>query len=313
MSSGLPSISPTSSLKRAGADPSGPGRQFLDSREIVLSAEIRSKLRYVKTTGFEDMRLFPDFLIVGPQRTGTTWLHAHLRFHPQILLSEPKEIFFFNRLKDPSHPQFQSADLNWYLQHFREPLSRRLAKTAVAAWRCRGLYRPAVRGEATASYAAMDPDLIDEVVTLNPGIRVIMMIRDPVDRAWSHAKKDLVRKTGRRVDEVPADEFRAFFRDEYQVRCGRYVRNHDNWQARLRPGHMYVGAFEEIVNRPRELMLAVMSFLGVRSDQRYVGEDVHHEVNPTAKSAVPAEYRAYLEDLFDEDIAALEARFGHRG
>jgi hypothetical protein len=279
----------------------------------VLAPEIRARLRYVRTDGSEDLSLFPDFLIVGPQRTGTTWLHAHLRFHPQIMLSEPKEIFFFSRLKNPQHPRFESAELSWYLRHFREPLARRLAKSAVTLRRCREPYRPIVRGEATASYAAMDTDLIDEVVALKPDVRVIMMIRDPVDRAWSHAKKDLVRKTGRRVDQVPAEEFREFFRDEYQVSCARYVRNHDNWQERLRPGHLYVGAFEEITRRPHDLMLEVMSFLGVRSDPRYISSDVHEEVNPTAKSSVPLEYRAYLEDLFGEEIAALEARFGYRG
>ncbi len=280
--------------------------------QIVLDPEIRSRLRYVRANGSEDLALFPDFLIVGPQRTGTTWLHAHLRFHPQIMLSEPKEIFYFNRLKDPNHPRFESADLSWYLDHFREPWARRCAKTAIALWRFREFYRPVVRGEATASYAAMEPDLIDEVVSLKADVRVIMMIRDPVDRAWSHAKKDLVRKTGRRVDQVPAEEFREFFRDEYQVSCGRYVRNHDNWQSRLRPGHLYVGAFEEITRRPHEMMLEVMSFLGVRSDPHYISADVREEVNPTAKSSVPAEYRAYLEDLFDDEIASLEARFGYR-
>ncbi len=279
---------------------------------IVLSPEIRSRLRHVRTDGSEDLALFPDFLIAGPQRTGTTWLHAHLRFHPQVMLAEPKEIFYFNRLKTRDHPRFESADLSWYLRHFREPWRRRVAKSAVCLWRSRRLYRPTVRGEATASYAAMDVDLIDEVVALNPDVRVIMMIRDPVDRAWSHAKKDLVRKTGRKVEQVPADEFREFFRDEYQISCANYVRNHDHWESRLQPHHLYVGAFEEITRRPHEFLLEVMSFLGVESDPRYIASDVHEEVNPTAKSSVPAEYRAYLEDLFDDEIAALEARFGYR-
>ncbi len=275
----------------------------------MISAETRDQLRWVQSTGNEDLGVFPDFLIVGPQRTGTTWIHAHLRFHPQIMLAEPKEIFYFSRLKAPEHPRFESADLSWYLRHFREPVGRRIAKTAICLWRCRRPYWPKVRGEATASYAAMDPDLIDEVVALNPGIRVIMMIRDPVDRAWSHAKKDLVRKTGRSVADVPADEFRAFFRDEYQVRCANYVRNHDRWESRLEPHHLYVGAFEEISRRPQEFLLEVMSFLGVDSDPRYIAGDVHEEVNPTTKSSVPPEYRAYLEELLDKEVAALEARF----
>lgn len=272
---------------------------------IVLAPQNIPALRYVRADGSEDLFLFPDFLIIGPQRTGTTWLHAHLRLHPQILLAEPKEIFYFNRLKCQQDPKFESADLSWYLRHFREPLGRRLAKTAMALWRCREFYRPIVRGEATASYAAMDPDLIDEIVAINPDVRAIMMVRDPVDRAWSHAKKDLARKTGRRVEEVPAEEFHRFFRDDYQVSCARYTRNRENWRTRLRPGHLYLGAFADISTRPREFLLEVMNFLGVRSHPRYIGPDVHEEVNPTAKSGVPAQYRAYLEDLLSDEIAAM--------
>ena len=61
-----------------------------------MDESIRRQLRHVRVSD-PAVRLerFPDFFIVGPQRTGTTWLHAHLRFHPQIFLAEPKELFFF--------------------------------------------------------------------------------------------------------------------------------------------------------------------------------------------------------------------------
>lgn len=278
--------------------------------QIVLDREITASLRHVQVTGTEDLSRFPDFLIVGPQRTGTTWLHAHLRFHPQIFLSEPKEIFFFSRLKTPEHPGFQSADLDWYLRFFRDPAWRWTAKTAVSLWRYRQIYRPLVRGEATASYAAMDRDVIAEVTALNPEVKVIMMIRDPVERAWSHAKKDLVRKSGRRVEDVPPAEFEAFFRDEYQLRCARAVENYDNWAAHVKPGHLYLGRFTDVEERPEEMLLDVMRFLGVRAERRYISGEVREQVNPTAASGVPPEYRRFLEDLLRDDIAAARARFG---
>jgi len=54
----------------------------------------------------------------------------------------------------------------------------------------------------------------------------------------------------------------------------------------------------------------VMSFLGVRSDRRYVSRDVRERVNPTAKSEIPARYRCFLEDLLQGDLARLQERFG---
>lgn len=280
----------------------------------VIDESIRLKLRWVKVSdpAAVDLRLFPDFLIVGPQRTGTTWLHAHLRFHPQIFLSEPKELFFFSSLKTPESPRFQTAELSWYLAFFRDPAWRAALKTAVCLWRHRELYRPSVRGEATASYAALDRDVIDEIAALRPGIRVILMIRNPIDRAWSHAKKDLVRNRGRRFEDVSAEEFTRFFTSEYQQRCARYAENHDNWVAALGRENVFVGRFDDIARRPQELLRDVMTFLGVRNDRRYIPAGVSEPVNPTASSRIPEQHRRYLEDLLAPAMARAEERFGIR-
>ena len=126
-----------------------------------LTPAIRAKLHHVRAKpGAVDLARFPDFFIAGPQRTGTTWLHANMRFHPEIFLSEPKEIFFFSRLKTPDSPKFQSRDLEWYLRFFHEQPALWLYKQAMCIARYGRAYRPKVRGEATASYAAVDRDVV---------------------------------------------------------------------------------------------------------------------------------------------------------
>ena len=276
----------------------------------MISDATRQALRYVKVSDRNpDLRFFPDFLIVGPQRTGTTWLHAHLRYHPQIMLSEPKELFFFSSLKMPDSPRYRSSELTDYLRFFREPLWRIVLRNAVSLWRYRELYRPKVRGEATASYAVLERDVIADITALNPDLKVILMIRDPIDRAWSHAKKDLARNRGRQLEDVSQEEFERFFSDPYQRRCARYADNIDNWSAHLRAGHLLVGLFDDIDTRPEALLLAVMAFLGVRSDRRYVGDAVRQAVNPTQPSRIPEQHRRFLENLFSDDTTHLRERF----
>lgn len=271
-----------------------------------LSAADHELLTYVRAEPGVDLSVFPDFLVIGPQRTGTTWLHAQLRNHPEVMLSEPKELLFFNRLKSPNHPRFQSAELDWYLKFFHEPRWRRVWKNARCRRRFGVSYSPKVRGEATASYAALDPDVIDEIVLLNPDLKAILMVRDPLERAWSHAKKDLARNRARRLEEVAEHEFMRFFKDDYQLRCARYADNFGNWKARLKPGHLFVGRFDDIGSRPRELLLDVMSFLGVDSSGRFVGDDVARAVNPTASDRIPARYRTVLEELLGDEQAKLK-------
>ena len=276
----------------------------------MIGEEVRQKLHWVKVSNDVDLSLFPDFMIIGPQRTGTTWLHAHLRFHPQVMLSEPKELYFFSSLKTRNPKRFVSDELAHYLQFFRDPLWLRAAKTGRSLWKHRQVYHPVVRGEATASYAALDPDVIADITALNPDLRAILMIRDPIERAWSHAKKDLVRNRKRKLAEVGDDEFWAFFRDPYQLRCSRYLEQHDHWAAQLRPGHLFVGAFDDIATRPEALMLDVMRFLGVRADPRYIDPSVRSPVNPTERTRIPDQHRRFLEELLTDDLAKLKERFG---
>jgi hypothetical protein len=270
----------------------------------------RPLLRHVKVSGSADLRYFPDFLIVGPQRTGTTWLHAHLRYHPQIMLSEPKELFFFSSLKTPDSRRYRSNELRSYLRYFHEPLWRVALRHAISLWRYREAYRPRVRGEATASYAALDRDVIDDIALLKPDIKVILMIRNPIERAWSHAKKDLVRNRDRKFEDVAAVEFEQFFRDPYQRQCARYVENIDNWSAALQPGKLLVALFDDVDTRPDALLLEVMRFLGVRAERRYISSEVRARVNPTTSSQMPERYRRVLEELLHDDVRNLRERFG---
>ena len=78
----------------------------------MIDEQVKRALRWVKVSGAEDLTRFPDFLILGPQRTGTTWLHAHLRYHPQIFLTEPKELYFFSSLKTRDPRRFVTDQLD---------------------------------------------------------------------------------------------------------------------------------------------------------------------------------------------------------
>lgn len=253
---------------------------------------------------------FPDFLIVGPQRTGTTWLHANLREHPEVFLAEPKELFFFSRLKTPQHPRFESDELDWYLSFFHDPMLRWLYKQWHCLRRCGRPYHARVRGEATASYAALDGDVIAEIAALRPDVKIVFSVRDPVDRAWSHAKKDLARNRSRAVSEVSDSEFEAFFRDPYQLRCARYDQNLANWRACIPEKNIFIQRFEDIEQRPEELLIGVMKFLGVSADPRYLAAElVRSAVNPTGQSQVPERFRDFLGQLLAAEVESWRRTF----
>jgi Sulfotransferase domain len=278
-------------------------------KPAAMNAEIRSQLRWVKVLEGTDLSRFPDFFIVGPQRTGTSWLYSHLRFHPDILLSRPKEIFFFSSLRSRDPRRFVTDHLEWYLRFFRDPVWLWAIKTSVCMYRYHRLYRPRILGESTASYASLAPDVIDDIVRLNPAIKVILMVRNPVERAWSDAKYYFERRQ-RRIADVPAAELKAFFTDEYQLSCSRYSANYDNWSSRALPGHLLLARFEDIAVRPERMMLDIMRFIGARDDPSYVSASITQAVNTTSTSRISAHYRQFLEELFEDELNRLRDRFG---
>ena len=263
----------------------------------VLTDNLRAKLSSVRVAHSDaPLRNFPDFLIVGPQRTGTTWLFHNLKSHPEIFLPKEKELYYFSTLGMPDHRRFRFPYLEDYLEAMADTPRSTLKKNYDSLRKVGRLYHPRLRGEATASYAALSKEIIREIATLNPEIKAILMIRDPIDRAWSHARKDLL------TAEQPADVLdpdalaRLLFKDD-QRGLALYRNLIENWRSQLQPGHLFVGVFDSIASEPERLLAALHGFLGVTSGKRYFGRFLRHRINPAPPAAIPPAIGQLLGEL----------------
>lgn len=115
--------------------------------------------RESRTSGPRDAGRLPTFLIIGAMRSGTTSLTNYLRPHPEVFMPEKKELHFFDVNYDKG--------LAWYARQFRGAGDR-----------------PAV-GEATATYL-YDEASMRRIAEAMPDVRLVAILRDPVDRAYSH-------------------------------------------------------------------------------------------------------------------------------
>ncbi|NET58561.1 MAG: sulfotransferase [Symploca sp. SIO2E6] len=276
----------------------------------TITQDIIQNLKYVKVSNTNlDLSHFPNFMIVGPQRTGTTWLYWSLRQHPQVFFARPKELFYFNFLDMPEFPMYRSSELSWYLKYFDEHPVRYLWKNLTTLKNHGEFYRPKIRGEATATYAAMKIELVKEVVTLNPDIKIILMIRNPIHRAWSHAKKDLLKEAGKQFSDVSDQEFEKFFNDPYQLSCSRYTEMIDKWSSCLKAGNLFIGFYDDIQKQPEKLLMNIFNFLELRNDAKYyrLAQTV---VNQTESINIPDKYQKMLEDIFEDEMDRLKQNFG---
>ncbi len=114
-------------------------------------------------------RPLPDFLVIGAQKSGTTALYAYLRWHPQITGPAWKEVSYFDR--------HYGRGVSWYRGQF--PSRPWLWLTGGRSGRTK------LVGEASPSYV-LHPHAPDRVRSLLPDARLIVLLRNPVDRAYSH-------------------------------------------------------------------------------------------------------------------------------
>jgi Sulfotransferase domain len=113
-------------------------------------------------------RMLPDFVIIGAAKAGTTSVYAWLCEHPYVARARAKEIHYF------SFYHYRGAD--WYRYHF--PPERERASFAAEHG------RPFITGEGSPTYLP-DSDAPRRMGKLNPDVKLIVSLRDPVDRAYS--------------------------------------------------------------------------------------------------------------------------------
>lgn len=195
------------------------------------------------------MRATVDFIGIGAARSGTSWLANILRAHPEVCLSDPKEIRYFNeRLipvgakKGKSNPNF-SQSLDWYESHF----------VHARAHQIRGEFTPIYLCDETA------PRAIHQHF---PDVRLILSLRNPIDRAYSHYWQH--RWWG--VHAIPSFED-AVARNLGYIEMSLYAEQLKRYLDCFSPQQIFVTIFEELVSSPASELERLYGFLGIAPNQ----------------------------------------------
>lgn len=119
-------------------------------------------------------RVLPDFLIVGAQKAGTTSLYHYLKQHPQVIPASQNEVHFFDY-------KFHKGQL-LYRSYF-PTLTEIQEKQKV-------LNKKIITGETSPSYL-FNPLVAHRIAQLIPNIKIIILLRDPVARTYSHYQHEV--------------------------------------------------------------------------------------------------------------------------
>lgn len=209
-------------------------------------------------------RPMPDFLIVGAQRCGTTSLHRYLLQHPAVLGARlAKGVHWFDEHYDRSP--------GWYRSHFPTVAQRRSVEQRTGA--------AAMVGESSPYYL-FHPFAAERVAAHLPDVRAILLLRDPVQRAWSHFQHNVARGMenlsfvdaldaepsrlagAEAVLETPGAVHLGHRRGSYVGR-GRYAEQLDRYLHWLGPEQVLTVFTDDLDRDPEGTVAEVQGFLGL--------------------------------------------------
>jgi len=278
--------------------------------------------------------LYPDFLGIGAQKAGTTWLGRNLQAHPEVWMPRVKEVHYFDeKIHEPRNTAIRfarrifggaAANRRWrwqvrrrarkHLKRFsRDEFSWDLKYYAGApndGWYAslfeQGMER--MVGEITPAYSTLEPEVISHVHGLAPDAKIIFMMRNPIERVWSQTVMSFDRGRNMPVDTATEDELLRHFGREGARRRTDYLRTLETWSAFYPEEQIFVGFLEDVRFFPEELLQAVYGFLGV--DAAFRPRKAGSKIHTRSTGRAPAASLSRLARSYRAEISALGERFG---
>jgi hypothetical protein len=265
------------------------------------------------------VRRFPDFLCIGAQKAGTTWLYENLRNHPMVWMPPVKELQYFNELYIPDHRKWTPAHRR---DHGIRALKRYLTNVDEDSWDYRYISAVAdiiatppsdewygkiftvagpkqVCGEVTPEYSTLPRIGIRHILRLMPQVKILLSLRDPIERSWSHLRM-LHRDAGQA--DVEAMKEAATYPDIADR--GNYPRILDLWSKLVPSERLLVIVMDDIAKQAPAVMQKVCGFLGLEYKESYfphlkraihVGEEI--EMPPELHDFLKQQMRRVYEEL----------------
>lgn len=183
-----------------------------------------------------------DFLGIGAQKCGTTWLHRQMSRHPQIAFPRGKELHYWDDSPDP--------DANTWVSSL-QPAGRTTPDG-----------RRVVTGEITPAYAILPPQHICAIRERCPDIRLFISLRSPIERAWSAALMALVRSE-MTLAEASDQWFLDHFRSAASRSRGDYAACLERWWSEFPRGQLLVILTEDVAARPAAVLKSLAAHLAI--------------------------------------------------
>lgn len=270
------------------------------------------------------MKNGPDFLCIGAQKAGTTWLYDNIRRHPDIWLPPIKELHYFDN-KVPNKALLPDArfDHGGLLHRYSPLLQSPDYETFRWLWRFnhhgndsmawyKSLFTKTnhVMGDITPMYSTLDLRGVEYVRSVvGDHCKVFMILREPVSRSWS-AVKMFYRWKRADIGQEDYDVLIKEMKKPYSVLRTDYSRMITLWGQYFSGDNFRVFFYDDLVNAPELFIQDILGFLGIDAStwsSSYLGKHSNADVE---KISIPKEIRAQMSQYFMSELEVLSGMIG---
>jgi len=247
----------------------------------------------------------PQFIIVGAQKAGTTSLYHYLARHPDVIPPAHKEIHYFDLNSEKR--------IDWYRMHFaryfKENASQNENRKATSI----------ITGEASPYYL-FHPNVPRRLASLLPNAKILILLRNPVDRAYSHyqmakrygveslsfekaieAEPDRLSGVEEQMARDPLHYDFHHHQHSYLAR-GEYIRQIRRWQRFFDPSQMMIIRTEDMRARTPDVLRNVFTFLELDSIELDCREQFAKSDYPPMEPALRKRLIDYFKP-FNQDLS----------
>jgi hypothetical protein len=255
----------------------------------------------------------PDFLCVGAQKGGTSWLYRQLEPHPDFWMPPVKELHYFDELsRIPSVASTRTRDDRDC--RFLERVKRLSALSHIDLQDYAKLFESKgslLSGDITPAYSMLSDEVIERIVDRFPNLKVIFLARDPVDRAWSQLSMGVRLRNISPFDATNADDVIRNL-----LNPGVLLRSHPSkivarWRRYVPPDFFRIYFFDDLEKNPAELRRSILLFLGADPDKpsgRLKAED--NQDTKRDKLRLSDKVRSRVAQFFEQELKACATELG---
>ncbi|HHH52310.1 MAG TPA: sulfotransferase [Bacteroidetes bacterium] len=274
----------------------------------------------------------PDFICIGAQKAGTSWLWKMLKSHPEIWVTPKKDIHYFDRALSYPSPSYLlerpiyerligREDWNHHyrvmLRHdFQNVVLRKNLRDFI--WLLKyyfgdfeddwyiSLFKGGgkkLKGEITPSYSILDVKDVRRVFRLFPRVQIIFIMRNPIDRAWSQLRFHWTKSAIKSIDDH--NELINFIESPEQQLRSNYVRTIKIWQSVFPADQLLLCFYDDLVSNQTKYLSNIFNYLKVQDIAHELSEIDGKRINISQKIDIPVEIYQYLANKYSPEIDKL--------